>query len=179
MFRISRDTPAYYLTSVTHHRLPIFQSAALARVMAAALDEARRSAGILIFAYVLMPDHYHLLTDNAREIREVLRFVNGISARRIIKHLKETDLQPSLDKLRITDQKDGQKFTVYEHAPNAFRITGEDAFMQKVNYIHSNPVKAGLAEHPDEFLFSSARQWHKRATNDEPFLSDHPRISWR
>ena len=68
MFQISRDNPAYYLTSVAHKRLPIFQTDKIKRIVAAAFDEARRSAGIMIFAYVIMPDHTHLLSDNAREM---------------------------------------------------------------------------------------------------------------
>ena len=63
MFQISRDNPAYYLTSVTHNRLPIFQKDEIKRIVAEAFDEARRSAGLLIFAYVIMVDHTHLLTE--------------------------------------------------------------------------------------------------------------------
>jgi REP element-mobilizing transposase RayT len=131
MFKISRDHPAYYLTSVTHHRLPIFQTERLKQVFANAFDEARLSAGLLLFAYVIMPDHTHVMTDDAREMKDVLRFLNGISARRIINHLKEHDLESSLQKLRIVERKDEQKYSVYEHHPNAFRITGEDAFIAK------------------------------------------------
>ncbi len=133
----------------------------------------------MIFAYVIMPDHTHYLTDCARRIGEVLRFLNGISARRVINYLKDNNFDDSLQKLRIAERKDTQRYSVYEHHPNAIRITGEDAFMQKVNYIHSNPVRAGLVEHPDEYLFSSARQWHNRALDDEPLLADHREISWR
>ncbi|MFT3743586.1 MAG: transposase [Pyrinomonadaceae bacterium] len=179
MFRISRDNPAYYLTSVTHDRLPIFRTEPIKQVLAKALDEARKSGGIMIFAYVIMPDHTHLLTDNAREIKDVLRFMNGISARRVIDHLKEGSFESSLAKLRIKEQADTQKYSVYQHHPNAIRITGEDAFMQKVNYIHMNPVRAGLVEHPDEYLYSSARLWHKRAWDNEPLLTDHLQIDWR
>jgi REP element-mobilizing transposase RayT len=78
MFQISRDNPAYYLTSVTHSRIPIFQKDELKQVVCSAFDEARRSGGIMIFAYVIMPDHTHVLTDNARAINEVLRYLNGI-----------------------------------------------------------------------------------------------------
>jgi putative transposase len=179
MFQISRDTPAYYITCVTHQRLPIFRTPELATVAAQAFDEARNSAGLLIFAYVIMLDHYHMLTDNARAMKDVLRFMNGISARRIIDHLKTEEHSKSLAKLRIADQKDGQKFSVYEHAPNALRITGEDAFMQKVNNIHLNPVRAGLVDHPDDHLFSSARQWHRKTLENEPLLTDHLQIKWR
>ena len=79
----------------------------LARVAADSFAEARKSAGILIFAYVLMHDHYHILTNNARSIKEVLRFLNGISARRIINHLNEQQHTESLRKLRIAEQRDG------------------------------------------------------------------------
>ena len=104
----------------------------------------------MIFAYVIMHDHTHVLTDNAREMNEVLRYLNGISAKRLIDHLKANGYESSLAKLRIQERGKKHKHSVYEHHPNALRITGEDAFMQKVNYIHLNPVRGGLAEHPDQ-----------------------------
>jgi REP element-mobilizing transposase RayT len=179
MFQVSRDNPAYYLTSVAHDRLPIFRTDAIKQIIAAAFDEARRSAGILIFAYVIMPDHTHILTDNARTMKDTLRFLNGISAKRVIHYLKENDHEDSLRKLRIQERDNRHKHSVYEHHPNALRITGEDAFMQKVSYIHLNPVRAGLVEHPDEYLYSSARQWHGRALENEPLTVDKGQIKWR
>ena len=156
MFQVSRDNPAYYLTSVAHNRLPIFRTDAVKQIVANEFDEARRSAGILIFAYVIMTDHTHILTDNARTMKDALRFINGISAKRVVDYLKENKYEESLRKLRIQERENRHKYSVYEHHPNALRITGEDAFMQKVSYIHLNPVRAGLVEHPDEYLYSSA-----------------------
>lgn len=179
MLKISRDSPAYYLTSVTHNRLPIFRTDALKQVVCAAFNEARTTHGILIFAYVIMLDHTHLLTDNAHEIRNVLRYLNGVSANKVIKHLKANNFESSLAKLRIQERPGKHKHSVYEHHPNAIRITGEDAFMQKVNYIHLNPVRAGLETPPDDYLYSSARQWHGREIENEPLVTDHKKILWR
>jgi REP element-mobilizing transposase RayT len=179
MFQISRDTPAYYLTSVTHNRLPIFQKDEIKKIVCDAFDEARRSAGLMIFAYVIMLDHTHVITDNAREMKDVLRFLNGISAKRVIDYLKQNGFESSLAKLRIQERENKHKHSVYEHHPNAIRLTGEDAFMQKVNYIHLNPVRAGLVEHPDDYLFSSARLWHRKPFENEPLLTDHLKINWR
>jgi putative transposase len=176
MFQVSRDNP---LTSVTHNRLPIFQKDGIKQIVADAFDEARKSAGIMIFAYVIMTDHTHVLSDNAREMKDVLRFLNGISAKRIVDHLKENGYELSLAKLRIQERDNRHKHSVYEHHPNAIRITGEDAFMQKVNYIHLNPVRGGLVDHPDEYLFSRSRQWHGLALENEPLVTDHLKIKWR
>jgi hypothetical protein len=109
----------------------------------------------------------------------VLRFLNGISAKRIIEHLKENRFASSLSKLRIQEREKRHKHSVYEHHPNAFRITGEDAFIQKVNYIHSNPVRAGLVEHPGDYLYSSVRLWRGKALKIEPLVTDHKKIRWR
>lgn len=133
----------------------------------------------MIFAYVIMAAHTHVITDNAREMKDVLRYLNGISAKRVIDYLKANDYESSLAKLRIQERGNLHKHSVYEHHPNAFRITGEDAFMQKVNYINLNPVRAGLVEPSDEYLFSSARQWHGREMENEPLITDHKKIKWR
>jgi hypothetical protein len=51
--------------------------------------------------------------------------------------------------------------------------------MEKVNYIHINPVRAGLVKVPDDYLFSSSRQWHGRSIENEPLWTDHKLIRWR
>jgi REP element-mobilizing transposase RayT len=148
-------------------------------VVCKALDEARKSAGFLIFAYVIMLDHIHLITDNARSVSDTLRFANGIIAKRVIDYLKEHDFESSLAKLRIQVRERKHKHSVFQHHPNAFEIIGEETMMEKVNYIHLNPVRAGFVRLPDEYRFSSARQWHGRAIEDEPLWTDQKTIAWR
>ena len=176
---ISRDNPAYYLTSVAHNRLPVFQTDKLKTITCNALDEARKSAKILIFAYVIMPDHVHLITDSSRKISEVLRYTNGITARRVIGYLKEQNLAGSLAKLRHEERPNQYKYSLWEHHPNAMSLTSEATFMQKVNYIHQNPVRAGLVERAEDYLFSSTRIWRRTPLDSEPLAVDIKEISWR
>lgn len=179
MIQITRDKPCYYLTSVAHNRLPIFGKDHIKQIVCDALSEARKSGEILIFAYVIMPDHSHLVTDGHRDISDVLRFTNGIAAKRVLDYLKENQFESSLRKLRQEEKRKGYKYSVWEHHPNAFRITGEDTFMQKVNYIHQNPVRAGLVKRAEDYRFSSARLWQGSPPEDEPFITDHKQIKWR
>src|SRR4051794_1025196 len=106
MAYLSKNNPFYFITSVTHNRIPAFLKDTLKFVMAGALDEARRSSGALIFAYVFMADHMHLITDSSLDQSEVLRYMNGVSARRVIGYLKENGFDTSLLKLR-TEPKSG------------------------------------------------------------------------
>lgn len=177
---VSSDSPLYFLTSVTKDRLPVFRTDIMKRILSEAFNEARNSSGILIFAYVIMLDHYHIITDSSRKPSDVLRYLNGISARRIINHLKESDHKSSLDKLRKDEGSREYKYSLWQHHSNTFFITSEAKMMEKANYIHFNPVEEGLAETPAEYAFSSFRYWANRPLiDDEPLEVDIKQLEWR
>src|SRR5687767_5763131 len=146
MFKISPGSPAYYLTSVAKDRLPVFRSDKIKTIASEALDEARTSGNFLMFAYVIMPDHLHLVTDSNKKPEVILRYVNGIVARRVINFLKEHDYLSSLQKLRHEDYRRGHRYSLWDHHPNIRQLTSESMFMQRVHYTHQNPVRAGLVE---------------------------------
>ncbi len=179
MHTISRDTPALYLTAVAKDRLPVFRIDALKVVTCNALDEARKSAGFSIYAYVIMPDHLHLITDAELKSSKILRFVNGITSRRVIDHLKERGHNSSLLKFRHETKAREYRYSLWDHHNNVFSITSEDMFMQKVNYIHQNPVRAGLVDHAEDYRWSSVRIWKGCQLEDEPLILDIDRIAWR
>lgn len=97
--------------------------------------------GVVLFAYVVMPDHVHLLLQQPEQLtlEKLMNYINGASAREINKQRNTV----------------GEKFwqggfhDVFLREPIDFAI--------KVNYIHNNPVKAGLVVNPEDYIFSSAR----------------------
>lgn len=176
---ISPNSPAYYLTSVARDRLPVFRLDEIKWIACEALNKARKSGGFLILAYVIMPDHLHLITDNAREPSDIQRFVNGNIARKVIDHLKENEHTRSLEKLRHDDHGRGHRYSLWDRHPNARLLTSESMFMQRVHYTHQNPVRLGLVERPEDYLFSSARIWNKCPLETEPLEMDIKQIRWR
>ena len=178
MFRISKDSPVHYLTSVTHDRLPVFQTARLKELVCKALNEARTSAKFLVFAYVVMPDHIHMLIGSERKPSEVLRYVNGITSRRLINFLKEKGFESSLQKLKRGDGPRQHKYSLWDHHPNLKLVTTENGLKEKANYIHNNPVRAGLVERAEDYRWSSIRYWLGRPGENEPLSVDIGRIAW-
>ena len=74
---LSPSSPAYYLTSVTRDRLPVFRLDTMKSVACDALNEARTSGKFLILAYVIMLDHLHVITDGDKKAAVVLRSSTG------------------------------------------------------------------------------------------------------
>lgn len=171
MFRATRDTPAYYLTAVTKNRLPVFRTKAIADLGCSAIKEARSSGRFLVFAYVVMLDHLHLVTDSSRKSAEAHRYVNGIVSRRLIAYLNGGDYQQSLEKLRV-------EYSLWDQHPETRLLWSEQMLLQRIQYTHLNPVRAGLVGHPNEWRWSSARTFHGRAADDEPLAVDLNKVVW-
>ena len=157
----------------------MFRTDALKRVTAKALDEARNSGKFALYAYVIMPDHLHVITDSARSSGDTLRFINGIISHRVIAHLKEKGCESSLQKLRQETKPRHYQHSLWDHHPNAKLLLTEKMLMERVHYLHQNPVRAGLAERADDYLYSSVRCWNGNPRDDEPLLVDVRNIRWR
>lgn len=179
MHVISRDSPCYYLTSGPTHRLPVFRTDEIKVVTCNALDEARKSGAFALYAYSIMPDHFHVISDSARSSADTLRFINGIIGRRIIDYLKEHAHESSLQKLRHETKKKDYRYSVFDHHPNARLLLTEKMLMERVHYTHQNPVRAGLVERAEDYRWSSVRCWSGKMLEDEPLRMDLDRIKWR
>ena len=176
---ISPNSPAYYLTSVAKNRLPVFRRDSIKSVECAALSEARTSGHFLIVAYVIMPDHLHVITDGEKKAAVILRFINGIISRRVIDYLKNEGHQSSLDKLKRESSTRGHEYSLWDHHANVRLLTSEGMFMQRVHYTHQNPVRLGLVERAEDYHYSSARIWNRNPLNEEPLTIEIREIKWR
>ena len=84
----------------------------------------------------------------------------------------------SLEKLRGAPKGRGDEYSLVDHHSNALPVFSEAFFMQKVNYIHLNPVRAGLVAQAEDYRWSSARYWLRRVVEDEPLRMDLEKIVW-
>ena len=179
MFRVSPDTPAYYLTSVPRDRLPVFRTEEIKAVACSATDEARQSGGFLVLAYVIMPDHIHLIAAGGLAVSQILRYINGISAHRILSYLKDGGHVSSLRKLERESGQRQHRYSLWDHNPDTRVLLNEESLIQRVNYTHRNPVTLGLVNRAEDYRWSSAKQWRGLPSEAEPLLVDLKSIQWR
>ena len=128
---------------------------------------------------MIMWDHLHLLTSRSSTTSEVLRYLKGITARRVIDHLEEKGHSSSLAKLQHQERNQNHRYSLWQTERNVLPVFSEGMFMEKLNYIHQNPVRAGLSERAEDYRWSSARIWRRRSLENEPLLVDSDVIHWR
>ena len=105
--------------------------------------------------------------------------MKGLTARRVIDYLKANSYFDSLVKLQHQEQERNYRYSLWQTEKNVLPIFSEAMFLEKVNYIHQNPVRAGLVEKANHYRWSSARIWEGLPMENEPLLMDKDLIHWR
>ena len=85
----------------------------------------------------------------------------------------------SLAKLQHQERDRKYKYSLWQTEKNVLPVFSEGMFMEKVNYVHRNPVRAGLIESACDYRWSSARIWEAKPLEKEPLLVDKDLIQWR
>ena len=124
----------YFVTAATHNRRRLFQLPANAQLFLDTLQHYRRERHYLLHAFVVMPDHVHLLlTPQAITIERSMQLIKGGFSHRLASRLP-----------------------VWQRSFTDHRIRDRADFDSRRNYIHQNPVRAGLTSASEAHPYSSA-----------------------
>jgi putative transposase len=126
----------YFVTTSTYHRRPIFQVSRLAELFIQTLLDHRRHGRLKLHAYLVLPDHVHLLlTPQALPLDATVNFIKDSFA----------NLQPGLQ-------------PVWNESFSAHPIPTLRALESLRRYLHNVPVQANLTLTPELYPYSSAHR---------------------
>jgi putative transposase len=124
-----------------------------------ALEDARTKFGFEIWAYVLMPEHVHLLVNPGAAAQQMARFLQALKepiARKGVQYLK-TKAPSWLPRIRVQEGKRIRHRFWQPGGGYDRNVTGSAALHAMIEYIHANPVRRGLVTRPEDWEWSSAR----------------------
>ncbi len=138
------------------------------------LDNCRKRYGVKLLGYVIMPDHIHiaLWADNAADVQTCIRQFLRLSSAEITSMTSiaaEKGISKAsnwLEQFRGRSRQ-GARVRVWKERGRAFPVTRDDGLMQKLNYMHQNPMRRKLVENAEDWEYSSAR-WY---AGGESFIS--------
>ena len=148
----------HFLTFSCYRQLPFFKSDRTKEWLIEAIAKAREKHDFALLAYVIMQEHAHLLIQPPAldyDISAILKATKQAVARRAKRFLEEENLG-WLKKLTV---KSGSRevFRFWQAGPGYDRnIRDENELLEKIQYVHNNPVKNGLAATPEGWIWSSA-----------------------
>ncbi len=133
--RFQRAEALHFITFSCFHRLPFLGTPGPKESVEAILEQTRARHEARVYAYVLMPEHVHLLINEPPRIL-VAQFLKALK-------------QITSRKLR------GDRLQFWQPRYFDANIRGETERSEVIRYIHRNPVKRGLVASPGQYPWSS------------------------
>jgi len=146
----------HFITTSCYRRKPLLGSAHARDVFVQALEQVRRQYRFNVIGFVVMPEHVHLLLsepEKANPSRVMQALKQTVAWRLLLKKKQRSSSQIELWKPAAQPDRFWQR-RFYD-----FNVFSEAKRVEKLKYMHRNPVKRGLASAPELWKWSSYRTY--------------------
>ena len=162
-YQITDQSAIYFVTHTIVDWVDVFTRQAYRDVVIDSLKYCCEHKGLKIYAYVIMSNHVHLIIQSDTcQLSDTIRDYKRYTSRNIIEAIKtqpESRRDWMLHRFKWHGDQNirnsENQFWIQDNRPEI--IYSHNFFMQKLNYIHENPVRACIVDKAEEYLYSSAR----------------------
>jgi putative transposase len=153
----------YFLTLTVVQWIDIFTRPLYRHIIVDSLAYCQSNKGLTIHAWVIMSNHIHLIasTEKTYHLSDILRDFKKYTSKAIITAIQEGPESRSYWMLNqfsfaaSTDKK-VKEYKFWQEGNEAKEILSAEFMIQKLEYIHQNPVRAEIVDVPESYLYSSA-----------------------
>jgi len=163
--KISPDY-VYFITLTIVDWLDIFTRPAYKHIIVDSLNYCIANKGLNVYCWCLMSNHMHMIasTTEGNNLSDILRDFKKFTSKDLIRTIKEIpesrrDWLLNLFWYAGKNDKKIKYYKVWQEGNDAKEIHSTDFLNQKMEYIHNNPVRAEIVVSPEDYLYSSAKDY--------------------
>jgi putative transposase len=144
----------HFITSSCYRRQPELGSARRRDLFVKILEETRRKYRFVVHGYVVMPEHFHLLVTEPEvgDPSVVMKVIKERFSRRVNRRRKQAAIEQGVLWEQVREP-------VWQRRFYDFNVWSAHKQVEKLRYMHRNPVKRGLVENPKQWKWSSFRAY--------------------
>lgn len=137
--------------------LPVFTRPDAVQIILDCWQYQRQQEGLQLYGYVILENHLHFVAQAPDLVKCVSQF-KSFTARRLIDFLKAQGNERLLARLRFAKRahKIDREYQFWQEGVHAEMVFSEAIMLQKLRYIHGNPVKRGYVDRAEHWRYSSA-----------------------
>ena len=145
LYRFHHSRSPHFITFSCYHRLPLLAEPEVRDCFVQALERTRSLYRMYVYGFVVMPEHVHLLISEPERgtVANAIQSLKIASAKRARRLGAVPSSECAFWQKRYYDRNEWD----------------QKEFLEKLKYIHRNPVKRGLVERPEEWRWSSYRHY--------------------
>jgi putative transposase len=164
-YRILEPDAAHFITGTVVEWLPIFTTSACCDILVHALLYGRTHRQLQVHAWVILDTHFHPIVSGP-DLAQTLQFLRRHTARALLGQIEKEGRHWLLNQLACckSPHKAASQYQVWREGLHPHAISGDGMMLQKLDYIHNNPVQRGLVVTPEHWRYSSAHEWLQGAS---------------
>lgn len=161
-YRIQDQYTAYFITLTIIDWVDVFTKKEYKDIVINSLHNCIQNKGLQVYAFVIMSNHLHLIISSGKEpLSGIIRDFKKFTAKRIIDAIQtvnESRREWLLNKFRYAGSRNSNNITYqfWKQDYHAVQIANVKMLQQRREYLHYNPVRAGIADRQEDNVYSSA-----------------------
>jgi len=157
LYRCNGAGYLHFVTTSCYQRRPLLGTAGIRDLFLQVLEQTRRQYGFVVVGYVVMPEHIHLLISEPRRgsVSTVMQALKQSFAHRLLRKAHAVN-DSSPGSMSSSPPEHGH---VWQRRFYDFVVFTHRKRVEKLRYMHRNPVKRGLVLEPEEWPWSSYRYY--------------------
>lgn len=181
-YQIKDQQALHYLTIQVVDWIDVFTRKAYRDIIIDSLQFCQKNKGLQIFGYVIMSNHIHLIANSPQgELSNTVRDFKKFTAKNIIESIKngnESRKDWMLNRFQFNAQRHSrnENYQMWTHENHAVVIYSPEFAREKLDYLHNNPVRAGLVRKPEDYIYSSASNYAEMENVLEVIIID---LKWK
>jgi putative transposase len=159
-YRAHESHGTYFVTSTIVAWLPVFTTAARCNILIEALDYRRTHKSLKIYGWVILDNHFHAILTAPGPPRVLADFKRH-TAKQLLDQIEKDPCEWLLNQLEYfrAKHKAESRHQVWQEGYHPQEIDTDEMMIQKLDYIHDNPVLRGLVAGPEHWRYLSAHEW--------------------
>ncbi|MEI6575086.1 MAG: transposase [Bacteroidota bacterium] len=164
-YKIAEQDQLYHLTLQVVGWVDLFTRKSYRDMLIQNLAFCQQNKALEIFAYVIMSNHIHLLVkSNTGNLSNTIRDFKSFTSKELLKLIKEPgesrrEWMLEIFKNAASQHVRNSEFQLWTHENHAEHIYSNQFISQKINYIHENPVVAGIVLKAEDYPYSRAKNY--------------------
>ncbi len=159
----------YFVTFATINWIDVFTRRTYKDILVNSINYCIKEKGLVVYAWCIMSNHVHMIIATEDELlQNIMRDLKSYSAKQILKEIENNPQESRkewmlwLFKKAGTKNSNNTKYQFWQQHNHPLVLNNPVIFEQKLNYIHNNPVKAGFIDYPENYPYSSAKDYSEQ-----------------
>lgn len=165
-YKFCDSTHPYFVSYATVHWIDLFTRRIYSDIIVDSLSYCIKHKGLILNAWCIMTNHVHLIIrSEINDLPDIMRDMKKFTSKRLIKQIlnnpQESRKEWILRMFGMVGKRNPNNKTwqVWQQHNHPVELSYNKMIDQRLNYLHMNPVKAGFVNNPEDWLYSSAKQY--------------------